>query len=339
MTPRERVMRALKLQPGLPDRIPVQFDLCKSLLEYFSKKLSIPLSITDNLYEDVTWRISANEIRIALGSDVIVTGTGTARNFHPEPADDGTWLNEYCMRMKQGDIYAEITEYPLTDIQTAAEVKDYKFPDLSLPGRFDDAIELVKKYHTQYFIIGDIEATIFTLVMQLVGMEKLMMDMALGEEYLQPLIKVCTDFQIENGLKLIAAGVDAIWVGDDFGGQTGLLFSKKMFRELWKPHYKRMCDTFKKANPEITLILHCDGAVSELMDDFIEIGFQVFNPVQPGVPGHDPEDMKSGWGDRMAFWGAIDQQELIPFGTDEELEKDIQSLLDWHDEFKKRKTA
>jgi len=327
MKPRDRVMKALKLQKGLPDRIPIQFDLCKSLLEHFSKELNIPLSITDNLYEDVTWRISANEIRIALGADVVITGAGTVKDFKPEVDNDGTWLNEYGMRMKQGDIYVEITQYPLADIQTVEEVKNYKFPDLSLPGRFDDAIELVKKYKDQYFIIGDIEVTILTLVQQLVGMEKLMMDMALGEEYLQPLIKAVTDFHIEHGLKLIETGVDAIWVGDDFGGQTGLLFSKEMFRDIWKPQYKRMCDTFKKANPEITLILHCDGAVSELMDEFIDIGFQIFNPVQPGVAGHDPERMKSGWGDRMAFWGAIDQQELIPFGTDKELEEDIKNKI------------
>jgi len=164
-------------------------------------------------------------------------------------------------------------------------------------------------------------------VQQFIGMEKLMMDMALSKEYLGPLIEACTDFQIENGLKLMGTGVDALWVGDDFGGQTGLLFSQEMFRSLWKPHYMRMCDAFKKVNPEITLMLHCDGAVSELMDDFIEIGFHVFNPVQPGVPGHGPEEMKEGWGDRIAFWGALDQQALIPFGTDEELEKDIRDKI------------
>jgi uroporphyrinogen decarboxylase len=327
MNSRERVMRALRLKPGLPDRVPVQFDLCMSLLEHFSKELNIPLSITNNIYEDVTWRISANEIRLALGSDVVITGLGTARDFKPEVYTDGTWLNEYGMRMKQGSIYVEIAEHPLGNIQTEAEVNDYKFPDLTLPGRTDDAMELVNKYQDQYFIIGDIEVTILTLVQQLLGMEKLMMDMALGEEYLKPLIKACTDFHISHGLKMIETGVDALWIGDDFGGQNGLLFSKEMFREFWKPHYIRMCETFRKANPNITLILHCDGAVSELMDDIIEIGFQVFNPVQPGVAGHDPERMQSGWGDRIAFWGAVDQQELIPMGTDEELEKDIKDKI------------
>jgi len=324
MNARERVMKAWGLMEGFPDRVPIQFDLCESLLSHFSKELDLPLSITRNLYEDVTWRISGNEVRLALGSDIVVTGAAESSSFNPEIDESGTWLNEYGMRMKQGSIYVEIVDYPLKDVETIEDLKKtIVFPDLSLPGRFDDASALVKKYKDDYFIIGDIEVTILTLVQQMVGMEKMMIDMALGEEYLPVFINMVTDFHIEHGLKLIDQGVDALWIGDDFGAQNGLLFSKDMFRNIWKPSYIRMCNAFREKNPEINLILHCDGAVSELMDEFIEIGFQVFNPVQPGVAGHEPHHMKDGWGDRIAFWGAIDQQELIPLGSDEELEKDI----------------
>ena len=84
-----------------------------------------------------------------------------------------------------------------------------------------------------------------------------------------------------------------------------------------------MIDRFKEAKPDIIPILHCDGAVAELLDDIREIGFEVFNPVQPGVPGHLPYDMKNRFGDKFAFWGAIDQQDLLPNGSEEELERDI----------------
>ena len=84
-----------------------------------------------------------------------------------------------------------------------------------------------------------------------------------------------------------------------------------------------MNGAFKKINPGIVPILHCDGAVSKLLDDIRETGFEVFNPVQPGVPGHGPKELKDRFGDAFIFWGAIDQQELLPKGTDEELEADI----------------
>jgi uroporphyrinogen decarboxylase len=84
-----------------------------------------------------------------------------------------------------------------------------------------------------------------------------------------------------------------------------------------------MIEQFKMANPEIIPILHCDGAVATLLEDIHEMGFEVFNPVQPGVPGHLPQDMKNNFGHLFSFWGAIDQQDLLPNGTDEELEADI----------------
>jgi uroporphyrinogen decarboxylase len=327
MSPKERLLKAWRRVSGTPDRVPVQFDLSRSLLDHFGRKLQIPVRYTCNLYEDVTYRISGNEIRTAMGSDVVITGAGTADSFHVQPAADGTWLNEYGMRMRQGEIYAEVIEYPLARIATAADVAAYRFPDPLAAGRYTDAEELVRRYHDDYLVIGDIEVTIFSLAQQLVGMEKLLLDMAMGAEYVEPLLRACTEFQTAIGLRLIEAGVDALWAGDDFGTQKGLLFSAAMFRRMMKPHYTRMNQAFRDAKPDIILILHCDGAVSALLNDFHEMGYEVFNPVQPGVPGHDPATLKNKFGDKLCFWGAIDQQDLLPRGTDAELEADIREKI------------
>ena len=323
MKPRERVLKAFRELEGIPDRVPVQFELCQSLYEHFSDKLGIPLRFTSNLYEDVSFRISGNEIRTAMGCDVVVTGASVSDEYRIAKDEKGTWLNEYQMRMRQGDIYVEVVEYPLANVQTASDIAAFNFPDPLAPGRYRDAEALVNSYKEDYFIIGDIEVTIYSLAQQLVGMEKLMIDMAMEAEYVEPLFAACTDFQIEVGKKLVQAGVDAFWVGDDFGSQTGLLFSVDMFDRLLKPHYKRLIESLRSVNPNVIPILHCDGAVSELLDTIGDIGFKVFNPVQPGVPGHSPKDLKDAFGDRFIFWGAIDQQHLLPNGTDEELEQDI----------------
>ena len=327
MKPRERVLKAFRKLDGYPDRVPIQFELCRQLLEHFGAKLGIDVNYTNNLYEDVTYRISGNEIRTAMGCDVVVTGAGVADNYKIKKDSDGTWLNEYKMRMKQGAIYVEVADYPLGNVQTAADIAAYSFPDPHAQGRYRDVETYVKKYKDDYFVIGDIEVTIFSLAHQLVGMEKILIDMAMGAEYVKPLLRACADFQTEIGLHLIELGVDAVWAGDDFGSQTNLLFSPQMFEDVLKPHYVRMNKTFKDANPDIIPILHCDGAVSKLLDNISEIGYEVFNPVQPGVPGHGPRDLKDAFGDKFVFWGAIDQQELLPKGTDEELEADIKEKI------------
>ncbi|MEI6142856.1 MAG: uroporphyrinogen decarboxylase family protein [Mariniphaga sp.] len=323
MNSRERVLKAFKRLPGLPDRIPIQFDLCRQLANYFGEKLGVPVDYTDNPYEDVTYRISCNELRLAMGSDVVITGASVSDDYRIAIEEDGTWLNEYGMRMRQGDIYVEVVNYPLANAETKADIDAFRFPNPEAPGRFKDAEALVKKYKDDYLIFGDIEVTIFSLAHQLVGMEKLLIDMMMEAEYVVPLFEACAEYQTQIGLRLIEKGVDAIWFGDDFGTQVSLIIPPETFRDQLKPHYKRMIDRFKEANPDIIPILHCDGAVADLLDDIREIGFEVFNPVQPGVPGHLPKDMKDNFGDKFAFWGAIDQQDLLPNGTDEELENDI----------------
>lgn len=323
MNSRERVLRAFKRIPGLPDRVPIQFDLCRQLADHFGKKLGIPVNYTDNLYEDVTYRISANELRIAMGSDVVVTGASVSDDYRIVKDSEGRWFNEYQMLMRQGDIYVEVVGYPLAHAETKADIDAFQFPNPDAPGRYRDTESLIKKYKNDYLVIGDIEVTVFSLAHQLVGLEKLLIDMMMEAEYVVPLFKACAEFQTQIGLRLIEKGVDAIWYGDDFGTQISLIIPPETFREQLKPIYKQMNDRFKEAKPDIIPILHCDGAVAALLDDISEMGFEVFNPVQPGVPGHLPQDMKNNFGDKFAFWGAIDQQDLLPNGSDEELEKDI----------------
>lgn len=324
MTPRERVLKAFRKLDGYPDRVPLQFDLCQQLLEHFGQKLDMPVCYTHNLYEDVTYRISGNELKIALGSDIVITGAGPPTGYTPQKQADGTWLNEYQMRMKEGGIYTEVMEFPLARVQTASDIAAYSFPDPNASGRYHDVKRLVEQYGNEYCIVGCLGLSIYSLAQQLVGMEKLMLDMAMGEEYLEPLFKACTDFQIEIGLNFLKCGVDAVWVGDDFGSQKGLLFSPKMFHKYLKHHYIRLIETLKEAKPDVVLILHCDGAVRKLLNDIQNIGFEVFNPIQPGVPGLEPQSVKNEFGEKLMFWGGID---LSPTGSDEELASDIQERI------------
>ena len=279
MNSRERVLRAFKIIPGLPDRVPVQFELCRQLYDYFGKELGIPATFTENLYEDVTYRISANELRLAMGSDVVVTGASVSDDFKILPDENGHWLNEYGMKMRQGDIYVEVADYPLAHAQTKADIDNYVFPDLDAPGRYRDAEALVKKYHDEYLVIGDIEVTVFSLAHQLAGMEKILIDMMMETEYVVPLFEACAEFQTQIGLRLIEKGVDAIWFGDDFGTQQSLIMSPETFRKQLKPIYTKMIKRFKEAKADIIPILHCDGAVALLLDDIHDIGFEVFNEV------------------------------------------------------------
>lgn len=327
MNSKQRVITALR-RKGLPDRVPLQFDLFRALSDKFGAKYGIPVHYTTSYYEDVTYRLSANELRVAMGSDCVVVGASLPRGYEHPIDENGYTVNEFKMKMRQGPIYMEVVEHPLANVQEAQEVQDFTFPDPLAEGRYDDAAMYIKKYKEDYFIIGDMELTMFDMMQQLVGLEKLLMDMALEAPYLPAVIDKTRDFALAVGKKLVSMGVDGIWAGDDFGAQNGMLISPNMWRNYFKDSYRRVYAELKAVNPNVIIMQHCDGAVAPILGDWIEVGLEVFNPVQPNVPGHDPEELKSQFGDRLSFWGAIDQQKLLPFGTPEQIEADVKAKIE-----------
>jgi uroporphyrinogen decarboxylase len=322
MNSKERVLTALR-RTGLPDRVPLQFDLCRSLTEDFSKKYGVPTQFTTSYYEDVTYRISANELRLKMGSDCIIVGASLPDDYTHMSDANGYITNEFGMLMRQGPIYMEVIQHPMANFTEPQQVEDFPFPDPLAEGRYEDAQVLINKYRDEYFIIGDMELTMYDMMQQLVGTEKLLVDMARGEPYVETLMDKCKDFALAVGKKLISMGVDGVWAGDDFGAQNGMIISPRMWRRYFKERYRQIYSELKAENPKILIMQHCDGAVAPILNDWIEVGLEVFNPVQPNVPGHEPQDLKDKFGDRLSFWGAVDQQNLLPNGTPEEIEADV----------------
>ncbi len=225
--------------------------------------------------------------------------------------------------MEQGPLYMQTVEAPLRNAASVQDIKNHPLPDPYAKGRFEDARRDTEKYKEDYAIIGDVEWGLFEMSWSLVGMEKFMFDMSMGEDYVVALIDSLKEFSIGIARQLLDVGVDVLWFGDDFGSQSGMLISPTMWRDIFKPRYAEMWQEVRSINPEVIIAYHCDGAVAPILGELADIGMQVFNPVQPNVPGHDPQELKDQFGDRMAFWGAIDQQALLPQGPPEAIETDV----------------
>ncbi len=322
MNSKERVITALR-RSGVPDRVPVQFDLCRPLLQGFSQKYGIPIKMSPSYYEDLTYRTSANDLRTAMGSDCVLVGGGLPAGYsHPSTAD-GSIINEFGMTMRQGLYYMDVIKCPFDAITSPAEVQAFNFPDPYAPGRFETAARDIETYKNDYFVIGDVELTMFEMAWHMVGLEKFMIDMASREAYIEPLLDKTMEFTIGIAKQLASLGVDGLWFGDDFGAQNGMMISPKMWRTIFKPRFAEVFQEVRSVNPNVLVMYHCDGAISPILNDLIEIGLDVFNPVQPNVPGHEPQELKTKFGDQLSFWGAIDQQYLLPRGTAEEIEQDV----------------
>jgi hypothetical protein len=115
--------------------------------------------------------------------------------------------------------------------------------------------------------------------------------------------------------------------GTDFGMQTGPFISPKAYRQLFKPFHKRVNDWIHGRTSWKTFIHSC-GSVVALIEDFIEAGFDILNPVQCSAVDMDPGELKRRFGDRITFWGGgVDTQRTLPFGTAEEVRAEIRERI------------
>ena len=327
MNSRERVFRALRKKDGDPDRVPVQFDLCRQHIETFGKKLGIKPDYALSYYEDLTYRISANEIRTMMGSDVVVVGGTVPYGYKPVPVSGDVTMNEFGMHMKPTSLYVEVVKCPLDNVSTTCEIEQYRFPDAYAPGRFDKARRDISRFGNEYFIIGDAEISLFEMAWHITGLEKYLVGMMQDATWVEALNDRVEQWTTGLAVQLVKAGVDAIWLGEDLGSQTSTLISPEDWRTRFKPRHKRMIAEMKKENPDIIIIMHSDGAVAPLIDDFIELGIDVYNPVQPNVEGSDPQELKDRYGDRICFFGGIDQQELLPSGDLKRIRAEIERRI------------
>jgi uroporphyrinogen decarboxylase len=327
MNSKERVLRAFRKINGDPDRVPVQFDLCRQLTEEFGRKLGIEPDYALSYYEDLTYRISANEIRTRLGSDVAVVGATVPSGYVPEVVSGKVVKNEFGMHMMPTALYVEVVKCPLENANSTTDIENYSFPDPWSEGRFEKAKRDIGRFGKDYFVIGDVEISLFEMAWHLTGLEKYLVAMLCDEPWIEKLNDGVEEWSTDIALQLVKAGVNAIWFGEDLGSQTSTLISPEDWRTRFKPRHKRMIDRLKKENPDIVIIMHSDGAVAPLIDDFIEIGVDVYNPVQPNVAGSDPQELKDRYGERICFFGGIDQQTLLPSGDIKMIREEIKRRI------------
>ena len=116
-------------------------------------------------------------------------------------------------------------------------------------------------------------------------------------------------------------GVDMIWLGDDVGAQNAMLVSPQVWRKFLKPRMAELISQIKAINPQLKVAYHSDGVIYPIIPELIEIGIDVLNPVQPA--SMDPAKLKEQYGNRLCFWGTIDEQHTLPFGSAEDVKAEI----------------
>ena len=151
-------------------------------------------------------------------------------------------------------------------------------------------------------------------------------------DYLYQVFEGQCEIALRN-LELLASNIGhlpliMVVTGADFGTQNGPFISPQTYRELFKPFHKNITGWIHRNTSWLTFIHTC-GGVEPLIEDFIEAGFDILNPVQCSAEGMEPRRLKDEYGEEIAFWGGgVDTQKTLPFGTPEEVRKEVLERLE-----------
>jgi len=150
-------------------------------------------------------------------------------------------------------------------------------------------------------------------------------------EYIYKVFERQTEINLANVQKLYDAVGNKVSVvnltGTDFGAQNGPLVSPQTYRSLFQPFHKQVNDWVHRNTTWKTFIHSC-GSVWALVDDFINAGFDILNPVQCSAARMNPFDLKSKFGNRITFWGGgVDTQATLPFGSPREVREEVRERI------------
>jgi uroporphyrinogen decarboxylase len=322
MLPKERVLTALRKEE--PDQVPVFATLTPQVAERLGRELGLPYQPEDSFYSP---RISHMEIVVELGSDAVCIGAQAPLDAPSTKRADGRTVDEWGIVYEPTGLYNEAVERPLGWVNDVDDLKKYDFPKADAPGRFRRAQEVVDAYGKDYAVIGTIEATMFELAWSLTGLEKYLIDLVQDNPYTHKLADLAFEYNLECAKQLIALGADIIWTGDDFGTQTGMLISPNLWRKVFKPRFRDLFSELRRAKSDIIIAYHSCGAISPIIEDLIEIGLHVLNPIQPQATGMNLAGLKEKYGDRLCFFGGVDIQGVLPRGTVDDVKQEVKDRI------------
>ncbi|NSW90397.1 MAG: methyltransferase [Firmicutes bacterium] len=258
--------------------------------------------------------------------------------LHPKKSlyrkvSDNEYVDEWGIRRKYTGMYWDIVDYPLKGA-SLEDLELFEWPDpesidiSELENYTREAERLYKE--TDYIICAEHPVYgIFELGCWMCGFDDFLLKMAIDQDFVKRFFEIVLNYQkkiIELYYGALGKYIHYTSSGDDFATQNGLFISPDMFRELIKPYFKERI-RYTKTFTDAAYLHHSCGSVFPLIDDLIDCGVDILNPIQPKARGMDPKLLKDTYGDRIIFHGGIDTQDILPYGTKESIEEEVEKVI------------
>ena len=319
MTSRERILAAINHQPV--DRIPTDIWATPEVWQKLTLKYGSQTNARKQLRIDGIMDIRPDYI-----------GPAFAQEFPPDAGADfrvlyGIWGAGLRWVGHGTGRYLEQTNIPLEHVQTVDDLAKINWPNadwFDYQGMRAEA----ERLHPDHVVMSGYMAPVYIHNL-LRGMEMSLMDPLAEPELTHLLMEKVCNFMYDYHRRIFEAceGVlDLSQVTDDLGSQAGPMISLDLYREFYAPHHKR----FMKLCHDLVIKFfhHHDGSMREFLPDLIESGIDILNPVQWTCPGMELEGLKKDFGRKICFHGGIENQNILPFGTPDEVRAEVRHCID-----------
>jgi uroporphyrinogen decarboxylase len=337
MNHKERVLMALDHEE--PDRVPVdlggrQTTFMVETYEQFKSHLGIndlPTKMMSHKWQTVyvdeqilnRFSIDCRHVRPPVKAEPEFSETAEAKI---------TFVDEWGVKRIIDAGYASIIDYPL-QTATLQDLEAYEWPNPAEIFDYTSIRNQALQLHSEgeYAIVGNMGSpvNIFEQSWYLRGLTEFFMDLVDNKDFAHELMSKITEIRKQNAkyfLSEVGEYLDVFQLADDLAMQNGPYMSPQLYREMIKPYQVELFRFVKQLTPA-KIYYHSCGSVTRLLDDLIDVGVDILNPVQISADGMETDQLKQRFGNKLSFWGAMDTTEILPNGTADNVRNEVRRII------------
>ncbi len=223
--------------------------------------------------------------------------------------------------------FHHFTEYisPLRNITNFSEIESYPFPD-NRTWLDDNLRAAADEAHAAGNFAWVFTGHMYENAWQVRGYEEFLIDLLTRRDWAEFILDRFCANNMNVATAAAKAGYDCLMTGDDVANQKAMMFQPDLWRAIMKPRWARIIASARAHKPDIHVWYHSDGNIWDILDDLVEIGITILNPVQPECM--DPTAVRKRMGKRLAFDGCIGTQTTFPFGTPEKMRRVVLEMAE-----------
>ena len=334
MTHRERVLAALSHRQ--PDRVPIDLGSTRdsSIVVEGYERLKQHFAVRqENILLSRMMQVVDVDEQILQALEIDVRGV-----FPGGQPDELIGTDRYSDEWgvervsPPGSHYYDQVSFPLAGEITLQDITSHRWPDPHHPARTQGLRERAREVRETMgcATVLNLPSAFVHTSQYLRGFSDWYTDIAADKKLIGALFDATLDIGLamcQVILEEVGDEVDVLLASDDLGLQGGLMMSPDAYRELIKPRHRRYLQLMHELSPA-KVLFHTCGSVVDIVDDLIETGVDILNPIQVTAGGMEPAKLKQKYGDELAFWGAIDTQYVLPHGSVEDVQAEVERRIE-----------